>query len=147
MSRAGPRPAPPCSLAHCRSSLVHTLHFFLEAAGLDLADGNSGNAEAGTAGPLWAAGSRSCCCWSHSNSLSSSSSRWWSETVSPEFSQVLSLRKKKNIKKITGRAGMQGHAKKTFIKHLVSLVVPVKDELPEQQQEQVWQLQSRQQSI
>lgn len=56
-------------------------------------------------------------------------------------------KEKKNIKKITGRAGMQGHAKKTFIKHLVSLVVPVKDELPEQQQEQVWQLQSRQQSI
>lgn len=60
---------------------------------------------------------------------------------------MLSLRGKNIKKMITEKAGTQGHAKKAFIKHFLSLVVPVKDELPEQQQEQVWQLQSRQQSI
>lgn len=76
VSRWGPRPEPPCSWARCRSSLAHTIRFSLEAAGLGLTDGSSGNAEAGTAAPLRAAESHSCCCLSHSSSLSSSSSQW-----------------------------------------------------------------------
>ena len=33
LSRQGPKPEPPCSWAHCKSSLAGTLQFFLEAAG------------------------------------------------------------------------------------------------------------------
>lgn len=82
-SRWDPRLEPPYSWVHCRSSLAHTLHFFLEAAGLDLTDGSSGNAGAGTAAPLGVAESHSCCCSSHSNSLNSSSS-WWSVRYTPD---------------------------------------------------------------
>lgn len=78
----GPRTEPPCSWAHCRSSHAHTLHFFLEAAGLGLTDGTSGNAGAGTAAPLGTAESHSCCFF-HSNSLSSSYSQW-SARYSPD---------------------------------------------------------------
>ena len=76
LSRQGPKSEPPCSWAHCKSSLAGTLHFFLEAAELGLTDGSSGNAGAGMAAPPGTAESHSCCCSSHSNSLSSSSSQW-----------------------------------------------------------------------
>lgn len=72
----GPTPEQLCSWAHCRSSLSHTLHFFLVGAGFGLTDDNSGNAGAGTAAPLGVVESHSCCCSSHSNSLSSWCSQW-----------------------------------------------------------------------
>lgn len=84
----GPRPEPPCSWAHCRFSLSHTLHFFLEGAGFGLTDAGSGNAGFGTAAPLGVAESHSYCCCSHSNSLSSWCSQW-----SAKYSS-LSLQKK-----------------------------------------------------
>lgn len=58
----------------------------------------------------------------------------------PSVSPGALPKEKKIVEKvITAKAGTQGHAKKAFINHLLSLVV-LKDELPEQQQEQVWQL-------
>lgn len=121
MSRWGPRPEPPCSGAHCRSSLAHTLHFFLEAAGLGLTDGSNGNAGAGTATPLRAAESHSCCCLSHSKSLSSSCSQWsarYSPDVLPKEQTQREIMKGRDRK-----AGRQEHAK-AYYQPTLPIVVP-----------------------
>lgn len=138
MSRWGPRPEPPCSWAHCRSSLAHTLDFFLEAAGFDLTDGSSGNAGAGIAGPLEAAESHSyCCCSSHSNSLNSSS-RWWSVRYSPD---ALPKEQTERDHERKGEKDRQVGAR-TRLLSTTSVYSGARKEgdLPEQQQEQVWQL-------
>lgn len=134
----GPRPAPLYSWAHCRSSLAHTPHFFLEAVGLGLTDGSSGNAGAGTAAPLRAAGSHSCCCWSHSNSLSSSSYRW-SENDSPDALP-------KNKQRMTILKVQADTCAEAIFQPPLPIEVQGRNELPEQQQEQVWQPQRRQQN-
>lgn len=119
VSRWGPRPELLCSWAHCRSSLVHTLRFFLETAGLGLTDGSSGSVGAGTAAPLGAAESHSCCCSSRSSSLSSLYSRW-SAGYSPQMLSLSNKQRKREIMKERGRkTGRQAH---------ISIVVPGWDE-------------------
>lgn len=141
MSRWGPRPAPPCSWARCMSSLAHILHFFLEAAEANLTGGGSDNAAAGTVAPLGVAESHSCCCWSHSNSLSSSYSQW-SARDSPDDLPEEQTETDNEIK-----CKQAGTCIQAIYQPPLPKVVPGRDELPEQEQEQVWQLPRMQQSI